>query len=85
MRELAASLGLVPNTIARAYRELIASGYAVGRGRNGTFVTDRLPERASGAHAQLAAAADSYVRRGRQLGFEPKAIRRAIDDSLPEP
>lgn len=42
VRALAAELGIAPNTVARAYRELEAAGLLEGRGRHGTFVTERL-------------------------------------------
>lgn len=43
VRAFAADLGVVPNTVARAYRELETEGYLVGRGRAGTFVADEPP------------------------------------------
>lgn len=39
VRRLADDLGLAPGTVARAYRELEASGFIETRGRNGTFVS----------------------------------------------
>ncbi|WP_374316403.1 GntR family transcriptional regulator [Microbacterium sp.] len=39
VRRLAEDLGLAPGTVARAYRELEASGIVETRGRNGTFVS----------------------------------------------
>jgi DNA-binding transcriptional regulator YhcF (GntR family) len=39
VRRLAEDLGLAPGTVARAYRELEASGFIETRGRNGTFVS----------------------------------------------
>jgi GntR family transcriptional regulator len=68
VRELAANLGLAPNTVARAYRELEAAGTVVGRGRRGTFVADR-PQ--AGARGDAAAAAAAYVARARALGVGP--------------
>lgn len=38
VRRLAEDLGIAPGTVARAYRELEASGVIETRGRNGTFV-----------------------------------------------
>jgi DNA-binding transcriptional regulator YhcF (GntR family) len=45
VRALAEDLGLAANTVAKAYRTLEDSGLIEGRGRQGTFVTDRLPKR----------------------------------------
>jgi len=78
VRTLADQLELAPNTVARAYRSLENDGYIEGRGRAGTFVADRLPERPSAADAALAAAADDYLRRAAQLGIGPEAAIRAL-------
>ncbi len=39
VRRLAEDLGVAPGTVARAYRELEASGIIETRGRNGTYVS----------------------------------------------
>lgn len=78
VRALAEQLDLAPNTVARAYRELESDGWLTGRGRAGTFVADRLPERPSDADMALAAAADAYARRAAQLGFGHDAAVRAL-------
>src|ERR1700712_4047743 len=39
VRKLAEDLGLAPNTVARAYRELEADGFIETRGRNGSYVS----------------------------------------------
>lgn len=83
VRELAAELGLAANTVARAYRELEEAGLLLGRGRHGTFVTERLPPRPGGSEARLDAAASAFARRARQLGVGPSdaigAVRRALE------
>jgi DNA-binding transcriptional regulator YhcF (GntR family) len=63
VRTLAADLGVVPNTVARAYRELEAEGYLVGRGRAGTFVADRPPPPVAGPTADDLA--EAYLARTR--------------------
>ncbi|MDN3496080.1 GntR family transcriptional regulator [Planococcus sp. APC 4015] len=58
VRRLAEDLGLAPGTVARAYRELEASGIIETRGRNGTFVSPqgdparREAQRAASAFAE---------------------------------
>ncbi len=78
VRVLADELGLAPNTVARAYRSLEDDGWIEGRGRAGTFVADRLPERPSAADAALAEAADTYLRRAAQLGVDREGAIRAL-------
>ena len=76
VRSLAASLGLAPNTVARAYKELEAAGVVETRGRAGTFVAGRGVDRA------VRAAAASYVAEVRALGLSDEdalaAVRRAL-------
>jgi DNA-binding transcriptional regulator YhcF (GntR family) len=79
VRALAKHLELAPNTVAKAYGALEDQGLIVGRGRRGTFVTDRLPKRFTGRELELGAAADAFVRRGKQLGFGAEEMRRALD------
>jgi DNA-binding transcriptional regulator YhcF (GntR family) len=78
VRMLAEQLDLAPNTVARAYRALEDEGWIVGRGRAGTFVTDRLPERPDATDAALADAADAYLRRAAQLGVDRDTAIRAL-------
>ena len=73
VRALAERTGVVPNTVAKAYRELETAGYLEGRGRAGTFVR--------GAPPGLEDAALAYLKRARGLGADPatavEAVRRA--------
>jgi DNA-binding transcriptional regulator YhcF (GntR family) len=78
VRVLADDLGLAPNTVARAYRSLEDDGWIEGRGRAGTFVADRLPERPFATEAALAEAADAYLRRAAQLGVDREGAIRAV-------
>jgi DNA-binding transcriptional regulator YhcF (GntR family) len=76
VRQLAADLGLAPNTVARAYRELEAAGVVDTRGRAGTFVTGDARSRA----ARQAAA--EYAQASRALGLSPgeavELVQRAL-------
>jgi DNA-binding transcriptional regulator YhcF (GntR family) len=79
VRAAAADLGLAPNTVARAYRELEEDGWLIGRGRAGTFVADRLPEQPSDRETVLAEAAEAYRLRATQLGFTCAEAIRALE------
>lgn len=68
VRRLADDLGLAPNTVARAYRELEQAGVLVTRGRNGTFVAVRGADRGR----EGAVAAQQFARRTRELGITPE-------------
>jgi DNA-binding transcriptional regulator YhcF (GntR family) len=81
VRALAEELGLSPNTVAKAYRALEREGLLVTRGRHGTFVAETPSARIPDRERRLAEAAGAFVRRGRQLGFGPEAMRRALDDA----
>ncbi|MDD9207841.1 GntR family transcriptional regulator [Georgenia sp. 10Sc9-8] len=77
VRRLAGDLGIAPNTVARAYRELERSGLLDGRGRAGTFVAG------DDAEHTAKAAALSYAQQARALGLDPaealQLVRRALE------
>jgi DNA-binding transcriptional regulator YhcF (GntR family) len=65
VRKLAEDLGLAPNTVARAYRELEADHFIETRGRNGSFVSAQ----GDAAQQQAQEAARAYADRVRKLGI----------------
>jgi DNA-binding transcriptional regulator YhcF (GntR family) len=65
VRRLAEDLGVAPGTVARAYRELEASGIIQTQGRNGTFVA--FSDDPAREQAQRAAA--TFAEQMRALGF----------------
>jgi DNA-binding transcriptional regulator YhcF (GntR family) len=77
VRALAETLGVAPNTVARAYRELEHTGVVSTRGRNGTVVNGDESDRAAKD------AAVSYADAMRALGVRQdealELVRRAFD------
>lgn len=66
VRKLAEDLGVAPGTVARAYRELEASGIIETRGRNGTFVSFH----GDPAHQQAQRAAAAFAEQVRALKLD---------------
>ncbi|MFL6062456.1 MAG: GntR family transcriptional regulator [Marmoricola sp.] len=77
VRRLAEDLGVATNTVARAYRELEASGVIETRGRAGSFVTGNRVER------EAKEAASAYLERTRNLGLSAAEalalVQRQVD------
>lgn len=67
VRRLAADLGLAPNTVARAYRELELAGVVLTGGRRGTVVAQ--PSSDVGEDARRSAG--QFVTAMRGLGISP--------------
>lgn len=79
VRQLAATLGVATNTVARAYRELEHRGLVVTRGRLGTVVSgDRVAQAAKEAAADL-------VDRLTTLGLDGEQILQLVRDHLAPP
>ncbi|MEU4656586.1 GntR family transcriptional regulator [Streptomyces sp. NPDC023723] len=78
VRGLAESLGLAPNTVAKAYRALEADGVIETRGRNGTFVAAA----GSAAVRELASAAQGFAARALRLGVSEEEAVAAVRDAL---
>ena len=78
VRALAEQLGLAPNTVARAYRELETAGVIETRGRSGSFVA---LSRDAAEHA-LQEAAAQFAARAHSLGIDPTRARAYIEAAL---
>jgi len=78
VRALADELGLAPNTVARAYRELESAGVIETRGRSGSFValsTDA-------AERTLQQTAAEYAARAHSLGIDASRARAYVEAAL---
>ena len=78
VRALADELGLAPNTVARAYRELETAGVIETRGRSGSFIALSHDS----AERALQEAAAAYATRARQLGIDAHRAAAYIESAL---
>lgn len=83
VRRLAGDLGIAPNTVARAYRELEIDRVLEGRGRAGTFVRAGAGQGgATSGGASAWQAAQTYADLSRSLGVQPTEaldlVRKAL-------
>ena len=74
VRDLAGTLGMAANTVARAYRELETAGVLETRGRSGTFVAAADP-----AAAAMVDAANAFADTARALGVLKADALRYLD------
>ena len=83
IRQLAGDLGLANNTVARAYRELLADGVLESRGRRGTYVRDQATDVVPDARSQrLDELARHYVDGARAIGVPSDEIIGALNRTL---
>ena len=83
VRRLAGDLGIAPNTVARAYRELEADGVLEGRGRAGTFVRSTITAgRTAPAAASARVAAQRYAEATRSLDLAPAEALAIVRQAL---
>ena len=80
VRQLAMELDLAPNTVARVYKELEASGYLQTQGRNGTTVAED-PAR-NGTHREASALTRAYLDAMAGLGFNTERTIAYIQRSI---
>ncbi|KWW40857.1 HTH-type transcriptional repressor YtrA [Micrococcus luteus] len=78
VRALAGDLGIAPNTVVRAYRELEAAGVVHTARGKGTVVADAPP---APDDAAVGAAVERAVALARAAGWDAARLRRAVDDA----
>jgi DNA-binding transcriptional regulator YhcF (GntR family) len=78
VRALAEELGIAPNTVAKAYRQLEEDGILQTRGRNGSFVSPQ----GGAAERKAQEAAAQFAARVRQLGISPDEALGFVRDAL---
>lgn len=78
VRALAVEVGLAPNTVAKAYRELGEEGVIETRGKQGTFIAAGGDPIRTGAEK----AATMYVRELRHVGISDEEILGFVRSAL---
>ncbi|WP_100810769.1 MULTISPECIES: GntR family transcriptional regulator [unclassified Microbacterium] len=78
VRRLAEDLGIAAGTVARAYRELEASGVIETRGRNGTFVSPH----GDAAHREAQRAATVFADQMRALRLDTEEALALVSAAL---
>lgn len=78
VRALAGDLGIAPNTVVRAYRELEAAGVVRTARGKGTVVADAPP---APDDAAVGAAVERAVALARAAGWDAARLRRAVHDA----
>jgi DNA-binding transcriptional regulator YhcF (GntR family) len=77
IRQLAGDLGVAPNTVARAYRELEVGGFVQSRGRRGTSVVVPRPPTSTPADAL-----EQAVRAARRDGLDGPTILAMVSRAI---
>lgn len=78
VRALAGDLGIAPNTVVHAYRELEAAGVVRTARGKGTVVAHTPP---APDDAAVGAAVERAVALARAAGWDAARLRRAVDDA----
>ncbi|HET9031038.1 MAG TPA: GntR family transcriptional regulator [Candidatus Aquilonibacter sp.] len=79
VRDVAASLGINPNTVNRAYAELERDGMVATKRGRGTFVAGT---RNASDVRKLVEIADRFVAHARSLGYEGSQIVSSVRDAV---
>ncbi|NBH07941.1 GntR family transcriptional regulator [Amycolatopsis sp. SID8362] len=82
VRDVAQELAINPNTVLKAYRELVLEGLADGRPGVGTFVTGDLAGPSLGAQAQLRDELVAWLERADAAGMTPDDIAALIETTM---
>jgi DNA-binding transcriptional regulator YhcF (GntR family) len=82
VRDVAQALAINPNTVLKAYRELVLEGLAEGRPGVGTFVTGSLAGPSLGNQAQLRDELVAWLERAEAAGMTPDDIAALIETTL---
>jgi GntR family transcriptional regulator len=82
VKEVVAEIGINPNTVTKAYRELESEGFVEGRVGVGTFVIKRPDGPPPKIHARLAISLAEWVQGAKEQGLDEEAIEAMLRATL---
>ena len=83
IREVAESVAINPNTVAKAYRQLEQEGLVTGRPGQGTFVNETAATTISPAtYTSLQRGLEAWMGRARAAGLDEQAINALFTSAL---
>lgn len=82
VRDVAQSLAINPNTVLKAYRELVIEGLAEGRPGVGTFVTRSLAGESLPNQALLREGLVAWLQQARAAGMTREDITALVDTTI---
>ena len=82
VKEVAAGIGINPNTVLKAYRELEHEGLVAGRQGVGTFVAKSLTDSSFASHGRLRRDLQSWLTNARKAGLDDASIEALFRDTL---
>jgi GntR family transcriptional regulator len=84
VREVVASNGINPNTVAKAYRELEREGLVDARPGRGTFVARTLGDSSLEHRDALRRALLAWLREAQLAGLDEESVRALVSSTLRE-
>jgi GntR family transcriptional regulator len=85
VKEVVGSIGINPNTVSKAYRELEHEGLVVGRTGVGTFVAATQPDAAVAALGPLRHDLRQWLAKARRAGLDDEGIEALFRESFRSP
>jgi GntR family transcriptional regulator len=85
VRDVAQALAINPNTVLKAYRELVLEGLAEGKPGVGTFVTGSLAGPSLGSQAQLRDELVAWLERAEAAGMSADDVFALIETTIRGP
>jgi GntR family transcriptional regulator len=82
VREVAATLVVNPNTVAKAYRELERAGLVTPRAGQGTFVTGIIDQVPAATYARLSRSLRGWLRTAHDAGLDSEQVRALISATV---